>query len=301
MAGTEEEARVLEEAWQQLGRRQENNNLRMMLEASDQVQAHIDETLGDRVDALYGLAGMIPNATARLINEIPPPPTARDECALFHASRICGHVVSAFTLLRKSLIVDATAAVRNTTETVAQAVLLLRRPDLAEAWMQGRQFKPAEVRNKLGAEGEKFRRVYSELSAIAHANPDARWSHSVAASGGGYAISLGSQYQPKSAARLLALLGDLLIYYLTAFYDSYKGTLSVQYWPVVIKVWSTANDEAVRAWAGTLPDDRVFLSEYVADKIPAAWEDPVPEEWRARVITVAESLRQKLAPDLTSK
>jgi hypothetical protein len=146
-------------------------------------------------------------------------------------------------------------------ESVAQAVAFLREPDMAMQWANGRRFSPSAIRKSLGAAPD-FRSLYDALSAIAHANPEATWSHSVPAEGRGFAISYGGSYQPKRGAQLLALLVDLILIYLHEFYAHYVEQLAITNWALMIEMGHVLN-KALREWSKQLPDDWVELQRHV--------------------------------------
>jgi hypothetical protein len=196
------------------------NWLRYAFEETDRVGSRLDEFLGDSVEGLYMSLGMVPNATRRIITEIKPG-TAQDRCAVLHASRFFNNTLAAFMLLRKGMLVEAITVARTALETCAQAVLFLRREDLATKWLNGTRYKPAKVRELLGRSPD-FQPLYSALSEIAHANPEARWAHSVDVPPLGYAIFYGGTYRPKEASRLLTLLCDLVLVYLREFDSHYR-------------------------------------------------------------------------------
>jgi hypothetical protein len=70
-----------------LGRAAPSNGVRLVLEETERVRARIEQTLGGDIDPLYILLGMIPNATRRIITELPPG-SAQDSANVFLASRL---------------------------------------------------------------------------------------------------------------------------------------------------------------------------------------------------------------------
>jgi len=70
------------------GRNAPNNNLRLALEETERVGNRIENELGDHLDAFSILAGMIPNASRRIITEIGASQTEQDQVIVVHCSRI---------------------------------------------------------------------------------------------------------------------------------------------------------------------------------------------------------------------
>src|SRR5437016_4500255 len=104
------------------GRNRSDNGLRLILEETERVSKRIDGTLGEHLDNIYILLGMIPNATRRIITEMGEAQTQQDHCAVFHASRVLNNAVGALMMLRNGLLVEASTLIRSTLETTAQAV-----------------------------------------------------------------------------------------------------------------------------------------------------------------------------------
>lgn len=270
----------------QLGRSSPDNAVRAALEATDRVNARLDDALGGYLDIVYLLLGMIPNASRRIITELKSQ-TGEDHCAVFHASRIFNNALGAFILLRKGMLIEATTLARSALETVAQAVLLMRDPVLAGEWLGGKQLTPAEVRKKL-KDKLAIAPLYTELSNITHPNPQARGMHSVDIPSVGYAIFYGGTYQPKRAATLMATLINIILTYLDEFYVHYSGRLSVDNWPFMIELGQSLND-SLRRWIVTFPEDAEVLSAHLADQSPPS---PMPP------LAVDKSLLQKVISKL---
>jgi len=243
------------------------NNFDWALEETEKVEVRLVEVLKPRIFAVPLLLGLVPNATRRISTEIAAP-TAQDTCAVFHASRVFTDAMGTFILLRKGLWVQTTSLTRNMLESVAQAIALMCNPEMAEAWLEGRRFSPGQVRKRLSGKPD-FGPLYSALSAIAHANPEGRWAHSVPVVGTlGVAISYGGTYQPKTAARSLAVLVDLILIYLQEFYGYYSNRLSISNWPIVIELGRSMNEE-LRRWAESLPEDWEELQPHLPRLVPA--------------------------------
>jgi len=281
-----------------LGRNDPNNGLRQILEASERVQSSIDETLGDQVDGLYLLVGILPNATRRLMTELETP-TAGSECVIFHTPRICNHIVAAFILLRQGMIVDAVTAVRSALETTAQAIVLMENESLAESWLKGKTFRPEEIGRKLKERGKALRPLYEALSDVAHANPAATWAYSVPSSGT-YAIGYGGSYRPKQAAQLLALLFQVALLYLTEFYQHYQTRLNLVAWPLCIETGHLLH-QSLTTWIAGLPDDFELLAEEAKNWKPSPMEQAVPPEHRNAVLRVAEHMRDDRLRSMSPK
>ncbi len=245
------------------------------LGATNRVEVRLKDALKAHLPLVYILLGMIPNATRRIITELKPQ-TAQDHCATFHASRIFCNALGAFLLLQKGMLVEATTLVRSMLETTAQAILFVRSQECAEKWLNGKSYTPAEVRNKLNGH-PNIAPLYDALSRIAHANPEARWTHSVDMGKAGYAIWYGGAYQPNLAATLLAILIDIIILYLDAFYAHYAGRLSVHAWPLMIEFGRRVNED-LRRWIDTLPDDSEAMRAFLADMTPPPPMPPMPIE-----------------------
>ena len=276
------------------GRRDPTNRLRWALEETDRVGERLDEALGDVWDAPFLALGVIPNATRRISTEIPIY-TAQDRCAVFHASRIFTSAVGVFALLRRGMVLESVVLLRTMVETVAQAIALMRRADMAEAWMNGKQFKPGKIRDALAGSPD-FKPLYDLLSGLAHVNPQARWLHSVATPDGrGYAIGFGGAYQPKAGAHQVAVLTELALVYLRAFHAHYAGRLDLAHWPVVFFVSETAV-EYVRQRVDAMPDDRQALAAHALERGP---EPPMPplDIDRADLDRMLEALREGPADD----
>lgn len=254
------------------GRQSPKNGLRMMIEETERVAARLDDTLGNRVDNLYLLLGMVPNTTRRIATELDRL-TSQDHCAAFHASCLVTSAIGAFLLLRRGLIVEAATLTRSTLEVAAQAILFLRDSASAEKWIKGKCYSPKEVRKKLG-NNPNLGDLYRDLSNVAHANPQARWLHSVNLPGSRYAIAYGGNYQPKGAATLVKVLGDIVLLYLESFYDHYKEQLSIQFWPPLLQLSRAMNNDLSR-WADSLTADSIALTNHFSQqKSPPPMSSP---------------------------
>ena len=244
-------------------------------EATNRVEVRLKDTLKAHFPLVHILLGMIPNATRRIITEVKSQ-TARDHCAMFHASRIFCNALGAFLLLQKGMLIEATTLVRSVLETTAQAILFMRSQECAERWLNGKSYKPAEVRKKLNHRPD-IAPLYDALSGIAHPNPEARWMHSVDMGKAGYAIWYSGAYEPKRAAMLLATFIDIIVLYLDAFYTCYAGRLSVHAWPLMIEFGRRVNED-LRRWIDTLPDDSEAMRAFLADATPPPPMPPMPIE-----------------------
>jgi hypothetical protein len=230
------------------------------VDETNRVEARLSEMLGDRVFNFALMVGLLPNGTRRISTEIPAQ-TVQDTVAVVHASRVFCDAMGTYLLLRKGLWPQATTLARSTLESVAQAVAFLRDANMAEQWSNGKRFTPGAVRKRLGLH-PNFAPLYDALSAIAHANPEATWSHSVPVEGRGFAISYGGSYQPKRGAHLLTVLVELILIYLYEFYGHYIGQLAISNWALMIEMGHALNQE-LRDWSNELPDDWVELQQHV--------------------------------------
>lgn len=193
-----------------LGRSAPDNRFRLSIEQTERVRKRLADKLGWHLDGLYILLAMIPNATRRMSTELGSY-TPQDECCVFHASRVFNNAMAAFLLLERGMITEATTMVRAALEATAQAILFLRDAEAVAKWLRGRRYRPGDVRRRLG-DRPNFASLYGVLSSVAHANPEARWTHSVPLPAHGrLAILYGGSYQPKSAGRLLKIIVDLSI------------------------------------------------------------------------------------------
>ncbi|GEM_PF-3173838 len=246
------------------GRQSTNNTVGGAIEATEKVQEQLDETLGDYVDIVYIFLGMVPNASRRIITEINGQ-SDQEHCAVLHASRVFSTGLSAFILLRKGLIIDAITLVRSVLEGVTQSILFLRDPQAASAWLAGKRYSPSDVRKKLT--DIPIKKLYDALTTIAHHNQQAIALHSIQVEEG-YAISYSGSYRPKGAAKLIAVLIDIILIYLHQFYIHYRGRLSVDAWPLMIDLGTKMN-QRLRDWTDTLPEDQDTLAPYAA-----TWKTP---------------------------
>jgi hypothetical protein len=114
------------------GQSDPNNGLRQILESTERVEARIDAALGDHLDAIYFVAGILPNATRRLITELEQHRSS-DHCAVFHTSRVSNNTLATLMLIRKGMLVEAITMLRSTLEAAAQGMLLMSDNNLAEA------------------------------------------------------------------------------------------------------------------------------------------------------------------------
>lgn len=211
------------------------NWLRRSLDTTELVTRQLDEALGAFWSLPYSTIAMIPNATRRISTELDVK-RAQDTCAVFHASRVFNNLTGGYILLRKGFVVEATTVIRTALETVAQAALFLRDEREAEKWLNGKKYQPRDVRQRLGSRPD-FKPLYDELSQVAHANPEARWAHSLVVSDDTYAISFGGTYQPKAVGQLLAVLVEVNLVYLSQFHGCYGKRLSLDFWPVLIDIY----------------------------------------------------------------
>jgi hypothetical protein len=265
----EEAGRVTEEGFK-LGRADPNNRLNLAIRETERIEAILDEQIGGYWDNLWILLGFIPNGTRRIGYELPAQ-TPQDACAIFHASRVFTTATAALIVLRRGMLVEANTLIRSTLEVVAQSVLFLRDAADAEKWMGGKRYKPGEVRKRLGAIPD-FAPLYDELSSVAHPNPEAVWTHAVSIPNTGFAVAFGGTYQPKRIAELLAVLVDLILLFMRAFYTHYIGRLSIDFWPIFLDAGSAMN-AALRDWTEKLPHDWDELVPTILERGP---EPPMP-------------------------
>lgn len=252
--------------------------LHIAMDETEQVSARIQKTFEERDAHFHLLMGMIPNATRRIITEIAQGQSAQDHCAVFHASRTFNQAFGAYLLVKKGMLTEATTLVRGTLEVVSQSIVFQRESEAAEAWLAGKRFSPRQVRERLGGE-PNLRPIYKVLSDISHANPEARWAHSISIPKMGYAIHYGGSYRPRHAATLLALLTDIVILYLREFHSAYRGRLSLDAWPVLLDFYTSLNGD-FRKWLAALPGDEESLLEGGIENwiVPPMPEPMVDEE-----------------------
>jgi hypothetical protein len=125
---------------------------------------------------------------------------------------------------------------------------------------------------------------------VAHANPNARWAHSIPFKDGSYAISYGGVYQPKTASELLVILVEVVLMYLTHFYETYYRKLELDIWTSCIELGHVLN-ENLKSWSKSLPHDWQELSSHAAEWETKPLGNPVPQEYRESVLRAAESMR----------
>jgi hypothetical protein len=230
------------------------------VDETDKVEARLSDAFGDRVFNFALMIGLLPNGTTRISTELRLQ-SVQDTVAVVHASRVFCDAMGSYLLLRKGLWTQAITLARSTLESVAQSVAFLRDANMAQLWSNGRRFTPGAIRKSLGAMPD-FGPLYDALSAIAHANPEATWSHAVPVEGQGFAISYGGSYQPKRGAQLLAVVVELVSIYLHEFYAHYSGRLAIANWPLMIEMGHAMNKN-LRDWIEQLPDDWLELKEHV--------------------------------------
>jgi hypothetical protein len=178
--------------------------------------------------------------------------------------------VGALLTIERGLLIEAHILVRSCLENVAQGIAFMREPHTGAAWMNGKTFTPGAIRQKLGGQPD-LKPAYDRLSKIAHANPDARWMHSIQVPPDGVAIGFGGAYKPKEVAETLVLLTRVILLYVEEFLRQYGHRLDLVAWPLLIEVIKQGTDE-IEAWVTSLPDDLVALREY-AKKFPVT---PMP-------------------------
>jgi hypothetical protein len=266
-----------------------SNYLVRSLHETDQVESQLVDFLNGWVQTFYVTMGVLANASRRLATEIPKY-SAQDECIAFHLSRTFTNAEATFILLRKGLVIESTTMLRATLENTAQAVLFLQDAKAASQWLQGKKFTPVMVRSGLGKNPD-FQPLYARLSDLAHANPEARWQHSVVVGERHFGTAYGGTYQPKGVAEILVLLVDLVLVFLRSFYDRYSTELALDVWPLLIASGQEANQE-FRTWVATLPDDAQELAAVLSTQaLPEPIGPPVgvePEAYRQ----VMERLKQ---------
>jgi len=237
-----------------------------VLNETERVHSQLVTFLGSRRFNSYLLLGMIPNATRRIIIEIGRNQIPQDEAILELTSRMFNHALSAHLLIFRGLVVDSVVMLRAMVETNAQVVAFLRDSVAAEAWLKGKRFKPEIIRKILDGKPD-LGPIYARLSAMAHANPEGRAGHVVQVPPMGTAILYGGSYQPKHMAELLSIVVDQTLLYLMAFHQHYKGRLSVENWPLMIKMGLDANADFIK-WIQDLPDDLDDLREHMRNSPP---------------------------------
>jgi hypothetical protein len=275
------------------GRNAPNNSFRLALEETERVGKRIEGELGDRLDALYLLAGMIPNASRRIITEIGAAQTTQDRVIVVHCSRVFNNAMGAYILLRGGMIGEATILARSLVESVAQATLFLRDETAASEWLRGKDFTPGAVRNHLKrfSDTPDFRELYASLSGASHANARGRSTYTYELSVG-QAISYGGGYQPKSAAGTLTVVAYLVGIFLREFWMRYNSKLTIAAWPPIVELANLMTDNLHR-WALTLPDDGTILEPHLRSMSvepmpampaidPASWVRIADEIHRAR-------------------
>jgi len=250
---------------------------RHALDETEAVRARHMAVINNREFPLHVLLGLIPAGTRRLITEASTY-TAQDQCTFFHASRTVTNAIGALINIERGLLVEGYALTRHCLENVAQAIVFLREAQSAEAWLQGKKFTPGTIRAKLGGTPD-LKPVYDALSALAHANPDARWMHSLYVPPVGVAVWYGGMYQPKSVAEALVLLGRVIQLYIEEFFRHHRDRLDLVAWPLLMKIAANALGD-LQTWLDSLPDDRDELAQHAAEHPvqPMRQPDITPEQ-----------------------
>lgn len=141
-------------------------------------------------------------------------------------SRLFSDCLGGYALLRQGLLMPAIPVLRAALETTMQAMMFFERPDSAQAWLNGKQFKPSTTRNSSPAAAALYQAMYGRLSDHAHPNVVAGLFHTVPLpTEGGVALMYGGWYAPKSAGLLLIEFCRLELAFLRAFYAAYEAEL----------------------------------------------------------------------------
>jgi hypothetical protein len=143
-------------------------------------------------------------------------------CAYLLLVKSLNHAFATYVLLQRGLVVDAALSVRNALETVLLLELLSLRPDLCEQWSQGKELRPAEVRQHLAAastvqvgdlvierpnEYADARFAYAWLSRITHANLESLNHAATRVDENGFVLHVGGARLPSQAVAISKILG----------------------------------------------------------------------------------------------
>jgi len=168
--------------------------------------AHLAECGSLAIEALAGKKELEPN------------------CAFLLLSKSLNHALSAQLLLEHGMMVDAALCARNAIEAMLLLELLVKQPDLCQQWSKGKEFKPADVRQRLEKlprvevrdiiietspnEHDDARFVYGWLSRITHANLESlNYSTSRASAANDFVIHIGGAHSPPTTRIVAASIG----------------------------------------------------------------------------------------------
>ena len=152
-------------------------------------------------------------------------PNNPDEALIVLCNRLFNESFAGYVVLSHGLMGAGQHHLRAAVETSNLATLFLVKPEHAERWLSGKEYRPGRVRKLIDAP-EELREWYSWLSTMTHTNYAASGASVFAlATDGAQALAYGGYYAPRAMASTTMAFVWIALAFLRLFYLRYSEHL----------------------------------------------------------------------------